>query len=380
MPAPSATDRATFDAPEQPTPDRAARADGRTGTDPAAQLAALDAMPLRLAGPEELPGLILARSTATRAELADPGLTEGLEDRLEGITPFALLPFHAALRLFWSALPAGFAEAPRARGGASADSRTGAREAYLVALAGMAQLSDASPAQGRLALEAAVLGILDAAADGAQRRFAARTALARLRYAGAGTPGERALAEAALHRTVPGLEPSSAEAADFVTTRTAGLVLFAPYLRTLFDRAGVLSTDGRIADGRLGDAAGPLRALSRLESEGLDPLERILLGLAPGQTATPSAPGLAMLALTEGLTQAVIDRWGALGRTSTEGLRDAFVRREGELSFDPDGTPRLRVLPGAFDVLIDRLPWSIATVRAPWMPAALHVRWRNGDD
>jgi hypothetical protein len=48
--------------------------------------------------------------------------------------------------------------------------------------------------------------------------------------------------------------------------------------------------------------------------------------------------------------------------------------------FDADGSARLKVQQGPFDVLIDRLPWSISPLRTPWMPAPLIVRWRQKDD
>jgi len=34
------------------------------------------------------------------------------------------------------------------------------------------------------------------------------------------------------------------------------------------------------------------------------------------------------------------------------------------------------VEPRSFDMLLDRLPWSIATLRLPWMDRVLHVDWR----
>jgi hypothetical protein len=83
--------------------------------------------------------------------------------------------------------------------------------------------------------------------------------------------------------------------------------------------------------------------------------------------------------LVEGLLAAVIQQWSALGKTSVAGLRDAFVLREGDLYPETGGGARLQVHKGAFDVLLDRLPWSLSPLRAPWMPAPLIVRWRSQD-
>jgi len=35
----------------------------------------------------------------------------------------------------------------------------------------------------------------------------------------------------------------------------------------------------------------------------------------------------------------------------------------------------LQVQPGPYDVLMQSLPWSIATIRLPWMERPLWVQW-----
>ena len=72
----------------------------------------------------------------------------------------------------------------------------------------------------------------------------------------------------------------------------------------------------------------------------------------------------------------MIAEWGALGQTSPDGLRAAFLRRDGQLSAREGGL-RLDVAPAAYDMLLDRLPWSFALVKLPWMVAPLHVKWRE---
>ena len=85
-------------------------------------------------------------------------------------------------------------------------------------------------------------------------------------------------------------------------------------------------------------------------------------------------------ATTAGLLQAVIAHWTALGATSVAGLRESFLQREGRLVLlSPDEQPaawQLQVQARSFDMLLDRLPWSIALIKLPWMERALHVQWR----
>lgn len=76
----------------------------------------------------------------------------------------------------------------------------------------------------------------------------------------------------------------------------------------------------------------------------------------------------------DALLMAVIGHWGALKNTSPQGLREAFLQRPGLLRDAPDGG-RLRVEHRAWDVLLDRVPWTWRPVRLPWMPRPLFVEW-----
>ena len=113
-----------------------------------------------------------------------------------------------------------------------------------------------------------------------------------------------------------------------------------------------------------------------------DPLEfelgtaKLLLGLDP-TAALPIQPGrLDEAALEEGgaLLDALIGHWPALGSTSRDGLRVAFLQRDGLLYRQENGW-LLRPQPKAYDVLLDRLSWSIRLILAPWHRQPLHVEW-----
>jgi hypothetical protein len=72
----------------------------------------------------------------------------------------------------------------------------------------------------------------------------------------------------------------------------------------------------------------------------------------------------------------VVAQSGALGNTSVEGLREAFLRREGLMRREADGWT-LTVSPRAYDMLLDRLPWGFGVVKLRWMAGPIHVKWRN---
>lgn len=77
---------------------------------------------------------------------------------------------------------------------------------------------------------------------------------------------------------------------------------------------------------------------------------------------------------SENMLSAVINNWGALGKTSPDNLRASFLLREGKLLNTPKAW-KLTVPNNALDILLQRLPWSFKIVRLPWMEKAIEVAW-----
>lgn len=164
-----------------------------------------------------------------------------------------------------------------------------------------------------------------------------------------------------------------------VSVSNAGLVLLAGFAPRLFAMVGLL--EGRAFNGE--EAAGrAVHLLQWLVDERLDAdehelvLNKLLCGLPTG---TPVPRELLLLPnereAAQQVLQGVIAHWSALGRTSVQGLRESFLQREGRLTRDETAW-RLLVAPRAFDMLLDRLPWSYTLMKLPWMPEVLHVEWR----
>ncbi|TCM86118.1 contractile injection system tape measure protein [Rhodovulum steppense] len=230
--------------------------------------------------------------------------------------------------------------------------------------------------------------------DPARRRFALRHLLARLGYPAPGTsPALRMKVLEALDRVAlevgPGdggqlrpTAPAPRSRGEFGLEEfsiRAGLILFHPFLPLLFERLELLDASRAICPERLLLARAALQMLgdgASSEPRPTDPVERLLLGLPPDWTHPGTEPeDRPDPDLVEGLTRSLTDRWSALGNTSPEGLRETFIRRSGILRHAEDG-PRLAVDPGPFDMLLDRLPWSIGFVALPWMAQPCRVDWR----
>jgi hypothetical protein len=170
---------------------------------------------------------------------------------------------------------------------------------------------------------------------------------------------------------------------DPIYITNAGLVLLSHYLPPLFDKLGL------IRENRLTDDAAVARAIAATHTlvAGATPLveadltlNKLLCGVSPDFLPDFSCNADVVFnteeqTLIDGLLQAVIAHWRALGSTSVAGLRESFLQREGCLSRKDDDW-RLLVETRSYDMLLDRLPWGFATIKYSWMPGAIRVDWR----
>ena len=158
----------------------------------------------------------------------------------------------------------------------------------------------------------------------------------------------------------------------------AGLVLLHPFLSRLFDNLG-LTIGGVFVDKRLIDKA--LTVLHYLATGEIQALEyhltlpKLLCQMPFNQPVS----GHWVLSdeektMCDGLLDVAIDYWSALGKTSPEGLREAFLQRKGKLINRPSGW-LLQVERTTIDVLVDRLPWGLGIVKLPWMRDFMTVEW-----
>lgn len=172
------------------------------------------------------------------------------------------------------------------------------------------------------------------------------------------------------------------ETDDAIFIGNAGLVLFSPFLPTLFERLDLLTdtdTGPRIVDAEAMSRG--VHLLQYLVDERCDApepelvLNKLLCGLPSAQPVAASfAPSRAELAICDGLVRAVISSWPILGNASTDALRETFLQREGRLTHGADRW-NLRVQRKTVDVLVDQVPWSFSMVYHRWMGEAVHVTW-----
>jgi hypothetical protein len=105
-------------------------------------------------------------------------------------------------------------------------------------------------------------------------------------------------------------------------------------------------------------------------------IHKILSGV-PVQT--PVAPVYTLtnaeIEASESMLNGLMQNWPGFENTSIDGLRESFLQSEGRLQ-KSDEQWTLTVQVKAFDVLLDRVPWSISMIKLPWMKKLLRVEWR----
>ncbi|KQT17906.1 hypothetical protein ASG31_03980 [Chryseobacterium sp. Leaf404] len=78
----------------------------------------------------------------------------------------------------------------------------------------------------------------------------------------------------------------------------------------------------------------------------------------------------------EDLLKAAIQHWSVMGNSSTDALRETFLQRKGKLEFK-ERASELYIEEKGFDVLLNKIPWSVTNVKTPWMEQIMFCHWNN---
>ena len=182
------------------------------------------------------------------------------------------------------------------------------------------------------------------------------------------------------HEDLPPEEENSREAlqADDIYIQNAGLVIVWPFFKELFEALGLTEAH------QFTEEATQYRAIQLLQylAGGEEGCEEYLLGLNKllcGLALHEPVPRQISLSekekeSAEELIKAAINHWPMMKNTSVEGFRQAFLLRDGKLSRNTDGW-LLQAEQKSYDMIMDKIPWSIGLVKLPWMPEALFVEW-----
>ncbi|MCD0465054.1 contractile injection system tape measure protein [Flavobacterium sp. ENC] len=163
-----------------------------------------------------------------------------------------------------------------------------------------------------------------------------------------------------------------------ITVRNAGIVLLNDYIVMLFERLGL------VKDNEFTSIENQISAVQYLQyvvtgltetEETYLPLNKVLCGLSMLHTVPDEIEITeANTQLINGLIQAAISYWDAIGECSVTGFRGNWLVREGTL-FEMEDRWELTVDKKPYDVLINKSPFAFSIMKYPWMDKPLHVNW-----
>jgi hypothetical protein len=173
-------------------------------------------------------------------------------------------------------------------------------------------------------------------------------------------------------------EISREVAVEKLMLRHAGIVLLAPFLKSLFSALGYLEGNKWKSIALQQRAIHTLHYISTgnqmVPEYGLA-LEKLLCGVsisAPVEREIELAAAETKEA--EELLHSVIAHWKALRNTSINGLREAFLKRDGILE-KKEADWSLCMERKTADVLLESLPWGYSMISLPWNWYFLYVDW-----
>lgn len=163
-----------------------------------------------------------------------------------------------------------------------------------------------------------------------------------------------------------------------VAVRNGGIVMMKIYVVILFERLNLIANNQFIKPESQINAVQYLQyvitGLSITEETDLS-LNKVLCGLpltnaVPNEIEIPEDTKI----LIEGLVQAAISYWTAIGNCSIDGFRGNWLVRDAILVELADKW-ELTVEKRAYDILINKSPFAFSIIKYPWMEKPLHVIW-----
>jgi len=159
----------------------------------------------------------------------------------------------------------------------------------------------------------------------------------------------------------------------------AGLILLHPFLPAYFKDLKLINDGNQFISANAQSRASVLLYYLQCGSEKYNewemPLNKILCGLQCVDLI-PKGIKLKKKEKEESklLLETVIKYWEALKGSSTEALQNTFFLRKGKIT-PKDNSWLMQVERTGVDILLDRLPWSIGTVKLPWLKEIIHTEW-----
>lgn len=158
--------------------------------------------------------------------------------------------------------------------------------------------------------------------------------------------------------------------------QNAGLVLLNPFLPALFKQLNLVNEEKKLIQPELAAHILHFAATGREgDFEFEMTFEKYVCGISPGVSLKKE------ITLTDKqkeevrkMLSAVLEYWTALKSNSIELLQNEFLSRPGKLVTKSDNH-RIIMEKKAFDLLLDKLPWSYSMIKFSWLDNLIFVEW-----
>lgn len=185
-------------------------------------------------------------------------------------------------------------------------------------------------------------------------------------------------------------ESQKKQSLEFTTERTskldtsvyiqnAGLLILHPYLSRFFTTIKFLDAAGKIKSDKIELAIHLLHYLATKKEKQAESnlvFEKFICGYPMDKPIRKNIRLPQNLKKeAESLLESVLRNWQILKNTSTDGLRENFMKRAGKLILDDESKYRIVVERKTQDILLEKLPWNLTIVRLPWIDRLIFVEW-----
>lgn len=169
--------------------------------------------------------------------------------------------------------------------------------------------------------------------------------------------------------------PLEEELIESVYINNAGAVIIAAFLPRLFENTSI-SKNGSITNTEAAVCLVHYCITGSSQPAEFDLLlPKILCGVLPGAIVnTPVELSEGQIKEADEMLASVIEHWAVLKNTSVSGLQQAFLQRNGKLTYN-GGEWLLQVEQKAHDILLQQLPWNTSMIKLSWMKEVLKTEW-----
>jgi hypothetical protein len=168
-------------------------------------------------------------------------------------------------------------------------------------------------------------------------------------------------------------------ASNFHFISNSGLVLFHPFLTSLFEQLKLTEKEQWKSIAAQHKAILITQHLITgqvkfLENELV--LNKIICGLPiDDEVNTKLKITKAEKEKCKSLLNAIREYWKPMNNSSIEALQETFLIRDGKLELTHPNSYELWVEEKGYDILLGQLPWGIGMIKTPWMDVQLNCQW-----